>query len=615
MPTRTCPGSRWATPVLAIILCFALLAPSLAFAQAGVAPGDGATIANTRGESILLRSDPSHDAEVLGQFPEGTSVAVIDGPYTDSDGSEWYGILIGETSGYLMAAYLTPSAGEAEEVAEALETEPATVETTVSTSSVPEEPSVSTVGTGGPGTAITTTSLNLRAGPSLTERVLTVMPAGTTVSLTGNAQSGFYPVSYNGVSGWASADYLRQATDVDSDPNAGTGTAQTTAWVNFRSGPGTSYGIISVIPSGASIALTGESSNGFLGIIYSGLSGWVHSDYVTVGGASPAPAPAPEPAPGASIGTARVTTNLHLRQGPSTADASLTVMPAGATVSITGSAQNNFLPITYNGTSGWAYADYLDVGGGSDAPDEPVPPPASATAVTTASLNLRSNPSLSASVILVMPAGATVTITGGPQSGFYPVTYSGQSGWASTDYLRQGNEATPTPAPGSGGSGIIWPVSGSTWSIIQGYNGGTHQNRSSSAQYYYALDFSRTDGNTAGQAVYAPASGRILWNHSDSGGIAIDMGNGYVIAMFHCTFDAGLQSGQSVEQGQYLGTISGPGGAGYASTPHVDMTLWQSSDGGRTRIAAPFTDGNAISGTSFPDIGGWNQHYGTRFNP
>ena len=211
-----------------------------------------------------------------------------------------------------------------------------------------------------------------------------------------------------------------------------------------------------------------------------------------------------------------------------------------------------------------------------------------------------------------MPAGAAVTVTGDPQSGFYPVVYNGTSGWASGDFITFGGGGDP--GGGGGGSGIIFPFTGGTWTVIQGHNGGTHQNRSGFAQYYYALDWARTDGNTAGQPIYAPASGTIGFNDRGSGGLAIEMGNGHTVAMFHVTFDAGgLGYGQYVTQGQYLGYISGPGGAGYASTPHVDMTLWQGT--GQSHSAAPFSGSNAISGVSFPDIGGWNQHYGVTVNP
>lgn len=591
---------------LAGLLSVALLLPSLAFSQADIVVGEEATIANANGDNVLLRADPGYEAEVLDQLAEGTRVAIIDGPFTAEDGSVWYTVQFENRSGYIVSDFLTTT-----------NVEPATTVEMAESESVPSEPEAagtSTMAVGGTGSAVATTPLNMRAGPDLSQRVVTVIPAGASVTITGNGQAGFLPVSYNGSSGWASSDYLSQEADQETDSGA-TGSAQTTTSLNFRSGPDTGSGIIAVIPAGTTVPLTGQSQNGFVSITYNGWAGWVHGDYLTTGGSTPAPEPDPGPQPGPESGTARVTTSLHLRSGPSTADGSLLVMPAGASVTLTGNASNGFYAVSYNGTQGWAYADFLDFSGDSGTPStpEPAPPATSESAVTTASLNMRNSANLSAAVILVIPSGASVSITGAAQDGFFPVIYSGQSGWASAEYLNQGGTPSPEPSPGTGGSGIAWPVSGGTWSIIQGYNGGTHQNRSASAQYYYALDIARADGSTAGQSVYAPASGTILWVDPGSGGIAIDMGNGYTIAMFHCTFDGGLGRGQSVQQGQYLGTISGPGGAGYASTPHIDMTLWQTGGGGRS--AAPFTGGNAISGSSFPDVGGGNQHGGTQFTP
>jgi uncharacterized protein YraI len=461
-------------------------------------------------------------------------------------------------------------------------------------------------------TAMTTAALNMRSGPGLSNAVVTVIPSGSTVQVTGSAQSGFLPVSWNGSSGWASANYLSVSGSGETSSGSATGSASTTASLNMRSGPGTGYSIIRVLPAGTTVSLTGQRSGEFVSIAYSSSYGWVSERYLTGGGASAAPAPQPEPAP--AVGTATTTAALHLRSGPGSWNASLTVMPSGATVSVTGTARDGWLPITYNGISGWSASQYLRTGSAPAPAPAPEPaPPTSSSMVTTANLNMRSGPSLSNAVVTVIPAGSSVSVTGGAQSGFLPVIYSGSSGWASASYLREGSASSPSPAPGGGGSGIIWPVKGGTWSIIQGYNGGTHQNRSSTAQYYYALDIARTDGSTAGQPVYAPASGTVLWQDAGSGGIAIDMGNGYTIAMFHGTFDGSLGRGSRVSQGQYIGTVSGPGGAGYASTPHIDMTLWYTGGGGRA--AAPYTGGNAISGMSFADTGGWNQHGGTTFNP
>lgn len=50
---------------------------------------------------------------------------------------------------------------------------------------------------------------------------------------------------------------------------------------------------------------------------------------------------------------------LNLRAGPSTNDAVLAVMSRGDRVHVRGDAQDGFLPVTYNGTDGWAFAEYL----------------------------------------------------------------------------------------------------------------------------------------------------------------------------------------------------------------------------------------------------------------
>ena len=275
---------------------------------------------------------------------------------------------------------------------------------------------------------------------------------------------------------------------------------------------------------------------------------------------------------------------------------------------------------------------------------EAVVPAATAGAVvaTTSDVNLRSGPNADADVLRVLLPGTTVSVDGAAVDGFVPVTVDGASGWVAAEFLGGATvvpdaaatdepatlAVTPVPptppvepsppaaAPAEreqAGTGIVWPFAGGTWQVIQGYNGGTHQNRSAFAQYYYALDWARVDGETAGQPVYAPVSGTIEWVDGGSGGLLMNAGNGYGVALFHITVDGGVTRGGSVERGQKIGVVSGPGGPGYASTPHVDMTLWELSGGGH--VATPFTGPNAIAGQEFPDIGGANQHMGARVTP
>jgi len=368
--------------------------------------------------------------------------------------------------------------------------------------------------------------------------------------------------------------------------------------LNLRGGPSTDDEVLAVMPAGSMVTVTGGPSSGFYPVVYAGISGWAYGSYLDLPGSRAADSP---------TGAATVTSDLNLRAGPSTSDDVLAVMPAGAVVSLTGDSADGFLSVDYSGTAGWAFADYLDTDGSGAS--------ASETLYVTEDLNLRASPSTSAEVLLVMPAGAAVDVTGSEDNGFTPVSYSGQDGWAYSAYLS--SDSNQRSGPSSGGGSIIWPVTGGEWYISQGYNGPySHWNESSTYQYYYSFDVARTDGNTAGTPIYSPVDGTITWTEGASGGISINMGNGYALAMFHVTFDPSLSWGDSVSQGQYLGTISGPGGDGYMGFEHVHMSLWLTSDGGNwDRTAVPFTGQNAISGMDFPDNGGSNQYADTVLYP
>ena len=78
--------------------------------------------------------------------------------------------------------------------------------------------------------------------------------------------------------------------------------------------------------------------------------------------------------------------------------------------------------------------------------------------------------------------------------------------------------------------------------------------------------------------------------------------------------DVGADAGGSVERGQQIGTISGPGGDGYMSMAHVAIACWRLNPGGGHE-SVPFTGPNAIAGQEFPDTGGGNQYMGVRVMP
>ena len=124
--------------------------------------------------------------------------------------------------------------------------------------------------------------------------------------------------------------------------------ATTTVDLNLRAGPGTGYEVLAVMPAGTEVsALTEEPQNGFVRVRYGDREGWASTAYLAVGG---------EPLRGP---TATVREDLNLRAGPGFDYDVLTVMPAGAVVTVHDMAGDGFVRVTYEGIAGWAYAAYL----------------------------------------------------------------------------------------------------------------------------------------------------------------------------------------------------------------------------------------------------------------
>jgi uncharacterized protein YgiM (DUF1202 family) len=619
--------------LVAIAIGPGLHSPRHAAADTDLLIGGEAAIAYADGDQVRLRGSPGSDQEVVTSFPEGTTLTVLDGPVEASDGSFWYQVTDGTSTGYMVETYLALAAQETSE--ESAVVAAATMVTTDALNLrsgpsannsillvMPAGASVQTTGamqngftqltyqgtTGwaasqylsSGGTSSGTTAivvdgaLNLRSGPSTSDSVVAVMPDGAEVTVTGAAQNGFYPVTYGNQSGWAFGEFL-------SFDGGGSGsgeiveTAATTSALNLRAGSSLSSAVLLVIPSGVSVGITGAAENGFYPAQYNGVDGWASGDFLDFEGSDPVEI----------IDTAVTTDSLNLRSGPGTGNSVRTVMPAGAEVGIIGAEQNGFYPVRFNDIDGWAAGQYLDFG--SEAPVEPTP------AWTTAVLNFRSGPNLTSSVLSVIPAGAEVTVTGAAQGGFYPIRYNSADGWVSGTYLTF--DEPDDDGPGEVG-GIVWPVSGGTWEITQGYNGFSHINGNGGWQYRYSFDIARADRNTAGVSVYSPVSGVVRWTERSSGGITIDRENGYAFAMFHLTVDRGWQPGDRINQGDYIGTVSGPGGEGFVDFAHIHLTAWETTDGGNwSRIAVPFTGVNAINGVDYPADGSYSQWNGTRFTP
>ncbi len=207
---------------------------------------------------------------------------------------------------------------------------------------------------------------------------------------------------------------------------ASAGSAKATVALNLRSGPSTSHKVLRVIPAGGVVSLQGGTDSGFTYVAYDGTYGWAYSQYL---------GPSEQQGPGGGLGgNGRTTATVNFREGASLNSRVIAVLPAGTPIFVHDVGASGFWSVAYKGQSGWIWADYVQRDGAGPAPGGPAYDPNMAT--TTAALNLRAEPSTSAKVILVMPAGAKVVLKSGTANGWRQVMYNGKTGWASTQYLN-----------------------------------------------------------------------------------------------------------------------------------------------------------------------------------
>src|SRR5688500_10176849 len=219
------------------------------------------------------------------------------------------------------------------------------------------------------------------------------------------------------------AAVVGQAVKPDS-ASAQVGTARATSDLNLRSGPGTNYRVLRVIPNGGQVTLNGRVQNGFQDVTYNGTHGWAHGDFLKPLGGSPGPSPSPSP-----VGWAHTTTAVNFRSGPSTGHQVLRVLPNRAPVQLQGQKQNGFVYAIHEGLAGWLHGDFVVVDGGT----EPEPPPGTLRA--RSDLNRRAEPNLKGKVLLVIPEYGSVSVVGGYANSSLNVSYKGTVGWAFMDYL------------------------------------------------------------------------------------------------------------------------------------------------------------------------------------
>lgn len=252
--------------------------------------------------NLRLRSAPSTSAAILRTIPSGTELEIQS--TTGNWARTWY-----VSEGYAGLKYMTPtSRSEMTKVTTnlRLRSGPSTDYSIITT--IPIHTPIPVLGTSGNwtktlwngtvgwvGTAytvplvdltqrITTAGINFRSGPGTGYSIIGTVAKGTVIpALTSSGD--WVKTWHNGRTGWVARSYTKTLSELPQ--------RETTTDLNLRSGPGTSYPVLKVLPGGTLVPLLTESGN-WIQTWHKGTLGWLSKTYLIVPDLNPRPASPPD---------------------------------------------------------------------------------------------------------------------------------------------------------------------------------------------------------------------------------------------------------------------------------------------------------------------------------
>ncbi len=186
-------------------------------------------------------------------------------------------------------------------------------------------------------------------------------------------------------------------------------TGRTTAALNMRSGPGTQFGVVTVLQPFTPVIITAENGD-WLTITASGRQGFVHKNFVTV---NPEPdADHLEESP-AAADTGRTKTIVNLRAGPGREHRFKRRLPANTAVNMIRKVGTWYkVQLPPNGLKGYIHENFvvLDIVEESIDTGTTDPQTSTQTGFATSILNMRSGPGTENGVIAQLPLDTELKI-------------------------------------------------------------------------------------------------------------------------------------------------------------------------------------------------------------
>ena len=216
-------------------------------------------------------------------------------------------------------------------------------------------------------------------------------------------------------------------------------TGITTASLNVRKGPSTSYGVIGGLSKGAKVEIVEVSTTGWYKIKFKNEYGYVSNKYVEVDKKDESS----EQKPPTVIKTGTTTAGLNVRKGPSTSYGVIGVLSKDTKVEIVEVSITGWYKIKFKNEYGYVSNKYVEVGK-KDESSEQKPPTVIKIGITTAGLNVRKGPSTSYGVIGGLSKGAKVEIVEVSTTGWYKIKFKNEYGYVSNQYVADKNSGEGT---------------------------------------------------------------------------------------------------------------------------------------------------------------------------
>ena len=199
--------------------------------------------------------------------------------------------------------------------------------------------------------ATVTENVNFRTGPSTSYSSITVISKGSSIEVL-STSGNWVNAKYNGKTGYIYKDYVSNSTS-NSETTQTKKYVNTTAGLNVRTGPSTSYAKIATLSYGQSVNVL-STSNGWSKINYNGSTGYVSSQYLQ----STKPSSSSSSETSQTVKYVNTTSGLNMRTGPATSYAKITTIAYGQSVNVL-STSNGWSKINYSGSTGYVSSQYL----------------------------------------------------------------------------------------------------------------------------------------------------------------------------------------------------------------------------------------------------------------